>query len=462
MYVVVLIPLEIEKLGEEAIKVYHEALNEGKEMIPYCSLLLLGREEVGKTSLFRQLVRKPFLKDLERTRGIDNEAVETVQRIDIDTTEEKWFVKKDLEPNEQFRNALAGEFIDKLPEKHPETIEQITENELLMRLNELAKPILQQDKLSDEPVLKKSIGTSGKKPQHKINLKVTESDVTHTAQPVKEVKGFLNSRDSAILNKIVTHKQTFKKRTPSVIFNVNDFAGQPVYRSMHHCFISERGLFVVIFKLPDMLKFIHNPDTAEYNPLNDIRYWTRSIHAHITPRIQSKNARGERPERVLLVGTHRDELQPEGLKEIEKFIEDELILNKHERVIDRIHRMSSSSDYAYFIPVENSIDCKTRTEDYFEESGAKCVQDTIKTMSISLPHLKEYHPIKWLKYEELLKQQRCIHNSAPVLKIEEVNELGVKSGIINKKQQELALKFFHEEGKIICLSKYIHYNVVDT
>lgn len=46
----------IENLGEQAVKLYHHALSEGTKKIPYCSLLILGRGEGGKTNLLRQLV----------------------------------------------------------------------------------------------------------------------------------------------------------------------------------------------------------------------------------------------------------------------------------------------------------------------------------------------------------------------------------------------------------------------
>ena len=69
--IVTSVPSVINKLGDKAVEIYLQALNQGKQTIPYCSMLILGREEVGKTSLFRQLVGKPYLKDMERTQGID-------------------------------------------------------------------------------------------------------------------------------------------------------------------------------------------------------------------------------------------------------------------------------------------------------------------------------------------------------------------------------------------------------
>ena len=41
-------------------------------------MLILGESQVGKTSLYRQLVGKEFREDLESTLGIDNNIVDTV------------------------------------------------------------------------------------------------------------------------------------------------------------------------------------------------------------------------------------------------------------------------------------------------------------------------------------------------------------------------------------------------
>ena len=81
-----LIPPEILKLGSEAVEIYYKALSEGKQKIPYCKMLLLGEGEAGKTSLLRQLVELPFLSEMERTRGIVNQMLETVEKSSLDTS----------------------------------------------------------------------------------------------------------------------------------------------------------------------------------------------------------------------------------------------------------------------------------------------------------------------------------------------------------------------------------------
>ena len=216
----------------------------------------------------------------------------------------------------------------------------------------------------------------------------------------------------------------------------------------------------MVFKLPDMLKFICTPDSAKYNPLDEVCYWIRSIHAHI--RSPQDSEKEKRLKRVLLVGTHRDELPciSDDLQKIDDFIEAELILNKDIRYKDHIHPIDASlatycTHYvpAYFVAVENSIDFKAGGESYLQNSGTKLVQDMLKAMSKALPYLEVSHPIKWLKFEERLKQQRQIHKACPVMKLEEIRALAVQSGISDEEQQDLAMNFLHDTGKIVCLSK---------
>ena len=459
----IIIPHEIEKLGPEAVKVYFEALSEGKEKIPYCNLLILGKEEVGKTSLLRQFVGEPFKEVLDHTRGINNETVDTFQRIDIDTIKEEWVAKKDSDINEQFIYGWAGNFMDKLREKHSETVDHVdlvTENGLLFQLGKIrTEHSVNPEPHGDEPD-SGAQDTVNSPTEEKLYPKPTPDPEFKESNepPTNTVKGGkLNSIESSIFNKIVVRKEPFKRVTPSVVFNVKDFAGQSIYRSMHHCLISEQGIFVVVFKLPDMLLYIQKKEEKKGmkpNPLDDITYWTQSIHAHITPTTSSNNGEGDKGEkviqkRVLLVGTYRNQVKPKDLEEIDDFIDKEF-MKKYRDCINHIHWMDKDKfKYAYFIPVENSIDLK-RDKDYLEESGTKLVQDTIKAMSKKMSDLDKDYPIKWLKFEELLKQQ-C--KSTQVIKREEINRLRIKSGI-PEEQEELALNFFHKTGKIIYLSKY--------
>ena len=452
------IPHEIEKLGNEAVAIYREALSEGMEQIPYCSLLLLGREEVGKTSLFRQLLRKPFDPNLERTQGIDNKTVDTVQKRDVDTAKENWLAMEDFDT--KFSDAIAGCCINKLPKRMSEYVQKyIPEADLLSQMKAFsatdssAHVATTTACLSDitKDVIPVEYPAPPKRSSDYIEDNITTEKRPSQAAPVSSkeriLTGVLNYRQSLNLDKLVLCEQPYEKKHPSLVFNIKDFAGQREYRPMHHCYISERGLFLVMFKLTDMLQFIQNSHrgNCERNPLDEISYWTRSIHAHISSR-PSKTKEQQKLRRVLLVGTHRDGLLPnieEGLKAINDFIKEKLIFSNDERYIDHIYHTGGN----YFIPVENSIDFQSNGKSYLKDSGTSLIQDTVKAMSQTLPYLNDVYPIMWLKFENDLKQQGKL---APVMNREEVKKLSC----IPENQLDRALEFFHITGKIIFLSKY--------
>ncbi len=472
---VIVIPPEILKLGDKAIQIYRQALEEGKENIPYFSMLILGKGKVGKTSLFRQLVGKPYSKDLDSTRGIDNDTVYTAETRNLD---KYWKLKDELDTSEQFINALARQFLDTLleiPAENSGFLEEASEADLLAQLQDFSydKDSLatadQQAKSSPvaevfdhpESPAPENIESPSRDNTESPSQDDTESpsqDNTESPETTHEISekarnkvvGLLTPQQRSKIDQLVSRQHPHEKKEPSPVLNVLDFAGEQMYRPMHHCFITKRGMFVVVFNLSDTLKYIR--DKVKYiNPLDDIRYWIGSIHAHIFSRSDDKK------KRVLLVGTHREELQPyvtEHLQKIDTFIEDNLI--HVGKLAEYIRPLGSKRVCSYFIPVENSIDIIARGEAYLQESGTKDVQDEIMAMSRVFPYLDELHPIKWLKFEERLKQcsqTRKLRSLAPVLKIIEVKDLAVKSGITNEEQQELALKFFHDTGKIVCLSK---------
>ena len=481
-----MIPSEIKRLGDKAVEIYLQALNEGKEKIPYCSMLILGREEVGKTSLFRQLVGKPYLKDMERTQGIDNSIVETLETKNVCTIEEQWAVRGDGDQSEQFGNALAGEFMNRLPDRQSKQRKHVSKSDLLSQLQEfsLEKTSQPHSKLEAESKPKPRQLTTEFKPSEHVNLSEVQqsqspsqstvtadtaisipllninpqpkpviSPVTPSAplkQPNTNIPAMLNPRESAKLNEIVINAQSYVRKEPEPCLNVKDFAGQIVYRPMHHCYINREAIYIVVFKLPDMLNYIHDSSNLKYNPLDDICYWIRSIHAH------TYSSSNRKMRRVLLVGTYRDKLPSirKNIKEIDKFIEKNVVNDKKRPYSKYVYPMyDSPSACRFIIPVENSLDIVSNPDTYLQESGTKYVQDTVIAMAKSLPQFSQQYPIKWLKFEEHLQQYCIAHKSTPVIKIEEAKELAVKSDITDKQQQELSLQFFNDTGKLNWLSK---------
>lgn len=506
------------------MQIYIHALNEGKEKIPYCGLLILGKQKVGKTSLYRQLVKKEFKVDLDSTRGIDNNIVDTVEKRPLGVVKGKWQEKKGKsDRNERFIDGLSNELMDALPQKPAseaaEDVEEMEEGVLLAQIQDIVATVVKEkeNKLllvvpvsstttashpsapSTPPSKRNSKPPPPKVPRGKSKTaRPKPPKVAHkppTTQPVAAprttterpppsekvqpdptppqdpddpgalVEGIddpiprLEPWEGDKINDIVRSGVQDKKE-PSLLLNTLDFAGQQLYRPMHYCFILRRALYVIVFKIPDMLEFIEREDSNLI--VEEVRYWIHSIHARIYPPDVLVKIEDKKMTRVFLVGTHRGDKSTEDLLKIDGVIKESLIMCETDHCVNHIHRRPSCDEnLKFFFPVENSIDFQVNEENYLEESGTKFFQEEVETKCEGLSFLNEDHPLKWLKFEESLEQ--CdIARSCPIISLEEAKGYARRAGIVDEDMQDLALKFLHDTGKIIYLGElvYIHAYII--
>lgn len=238
--------------------------------------------------------------------------------------------------------------------------------------------------------------------------------------------------------------------------NALDFAGQKQYRPMHHCFITRRAMYLVVFNLQRMMKYIEEEESSKVlssTPIEQIRYWLYSIHAHVFPPEEGDNMR-----RVCLVGTHRSpkedgrHITDEEIKKINKRLRHEF--SEDDRCINLFHYMGESKPKLIFAAVENSIDGKE--EDDRKRSGAVFLQQELKMVSKQLKFLEEDLPLIWLRFERRLIRMReslTLEKLPLFVSVEKVNNIAETQGIDDVESRDLALKFFHDTGKIVCLSK---------
>ena len=249
-----------------------------------------------------------------------------------------------------------------------------------------------------------------------------------------------------------------EKIEPSLQLNTLDFAGQKNYRPMHHCFITRRAMYLVVFNLQDMIEYVEQLEKSEPsaesgpNPVEEVRYWLHSIHAHIYPPDQPEEskAKDDRHRRVSLVGTHRNPrngkraLTLQDLHKIEVKLREEL--EEDDRCVNHLRKTKPG---CLFTAVENSRPRKD------PNSGAMSLQDHLSSMTKSLDFLEEVYPVSWLRFEtRLLKMGQATTQRGCVLE-SEVAEEAKRRGVIEESLDD-ALTFFHDTGKLILLSKFVH------
>ena len=271
-----------------------------------------------------------------------------------------------------------------------------------------------------------------------------------SSPPINLPKVQLSRGHSKEISKLMKSEDQEHKEL-SLTYNTLDFAGQKEYHPMHHCFITRRAIYLVVFNLQKMIDYITRKKLVTDNPLEQIRYWLHSIHAHIFPPDED-DRNNITMRRVCLVGTHRapkncEEITEEKMKQIN----DELKTLEHDgRCVSHLHYTSNPE--RMFIAVENSMDNIQERK----LSGALQLQRELKEVSDNLSFLKEDHPIIWLNFEAQLVESYNRRKSAGlpvVISEQEVFAMALQHGIETEDDQRLALDFFHDTGKIICLSK---------
>ena len=503
------IPKEIEKLGEAAVKMYMQALRKGKrKKMPRCNLIVLGEERVGKTSLLRLVMGKKFIVDLQSTRGIDNEHVDVVdtkaicslqwqevQPEDQAKHREKQFITSVAEEIKESLSINRGEGRDE--ERHPPDTEALSAeiDDISFFLDTIQQASLPPAPAAHyteggrpsamhraeavphtQPSKKKHFppGSSQKpkrgattlaKPRRRHRPKPPATAVPKPVVPTQspqvpqppqppppspapgrnEPLKFSRRVSKSV---VFTAKQGAKEEEPVLHLNTLDFAGQRVYRPMHHCFIVRRALYLVVFNLQEVRAALRRPEPDKEKALEEIGYWLNSIHAHVHKICQEPKLK-----RIILVGTHKAPQEQKKISEEEMVDIHEALKTKFVcgDIADDMRYIYSnhSNDGRVFAAVENSADGEDKMAR--QESGALLVQSEIQKAWEDLPFKDEEFPTTWLRFEASLNQMHRSHFA----KLDNIKQLARKChiGEGDEEEIELALGFFHDTGSLIYMSK---------
>ena len=496
------IPLEIRRLGEDAIQRYKQLLRKGKQKkMPRCNLIALGEQGVGKTSLLCLLTGEKFLEKRDSTRGIDHDDINAALVELLLVSSEEWTrVKAEViaqRNQEQFVSSVAEELKPHFHGKKESTgaktrpqpgeleadiskIDQYldeVEQKAKMLQKDPPKPspsqqpqamkgaaVFQSPENSSQKLVKNVDKPSEKK---KPSVKKTKAErpqviplpfsppsqplapsnpqLVETVPAKGEGSGTDNSpprvRDANFGRRmsksiVACAKEKSNVVEPVLQYKALDFAGQPEYRAMHHCFIVRRAIYLMVFNLQSVIKAIEAPDEKNKRALEEIWYWLNSIHAHI-------HRLGPEPDtlkRILLVGTHRGEetLNKDDMQSIDKklkqYIEGTPLYND----------MYRAGGDVWFAAVENSIDGEKERDR--QESGASSLQVSIRDAWNDLPFKNEEYPSTWLLFEEYLHQKR--HMAHPIVSADSIKSIANEKFGIEDEDLELALGFFHDTGTI--------------
>jgi len=196
-----------------------------------------------------------------------------------------------------------------------------------------------------------------------------------------------------------------------------DFAGQQVFYSLHHIFLSDNAIYLLCF---DIQQFLQNTDSE----IQIIKFWIRSLL------LNAKNAP------LLIVGTH---CEPKSVTH-EDFLETSAKLKTVIAEFKEVRLICNEG--LYFFPVANNL--KAKNERYLNPIK-KQIGDILSgnQNAIELSSFNSQVKSSWVFLMDIL-----LAENQPQLQLARVIEIGEEYGM-NAKSIEEALNFYHETGTIV-------------
>lgn len=197
----------------------------------------------------------------------------------------------------------------------------------------------------------------------------------------------------------------------SVKFTIWDYGGQSVFHSLHHLFLTQYGVYLVVFNLNALAN-------AEEETLPVIQFWLQSIKLH-APKAP-----------VFLVGTHSDLLESHGIGMLEHLNQKmENSIQGFESQI--VHHRLRLVDLLFF-PMSNK-----------SQVGIKALRESIQSTSRGLDFLHLKVSISWLRVLDKVLAQA---DKRPWIERKVLTSIASDVGIRVESEVEAMLKLFHQLG----------------
>ncbi|XP_066271880.1 uncharacterized protein [Branchiostoma lanceolatum] len=205
-----------------------------------------------------------------------------------------------------------------------------------------------------------------------------------------------------------------------------DFGGQATYYGTHHCFITHRGVYILVMSLLQKLSD-PVPDLDYMASVDNLRsggdyldHWLNTVHSH------TQSHTGRPP--VIIVLTRKDKVSEEY---IEKYKEE---IRSH---------IKEKAAGPLVMPEIFAVDNTT------EDATVDEIRDYIRQVASGLPHMGERIPIPWLHLNSKLKTKR--KEGDRFCKFQEIADLARDPdiSITDRHSLALVLTFLHDRGDVI-------------
>ena len=419
-------PLEIYLRGPRALEAYYKALEEGETRVKRIPLMLIGQDRSGKTSLKKSLKGIQFNPHEDSTVGID------VDPSYFKVTTETW----KIEEKDQATNKEAETYFEYNIAR--EVVKNLKHNGSLLKTETEARSVSERNEVTEDP-----------HPSEKTTANY-KSNIEHTTErddplsPQKTLKEI-----EFLLPDLLEVDETDNE--DDIYLVLWDFAGESVYYETHALFLTSRAIFLLAYDLSrdpyekalpvkkqEMFEVIEDRIGMKTN-LDYLDYWMTSVSSissqgkdhEINPALASKVLPKTLPP-VFLVCTHAD--RPCGGKDSK-----DLAL----KVYGELQEKSYSAHLCGKFEVDN-----TKSGEKPECPGVSSLRESIRAVAREMPQMKEFIPIKWLKFEKML--QVLLNNGRKWITIKHAKQIASDFCQIHDDVEfKTAIDFLHDQRILI-------------
>ena len=446
----VAVPLEIRARGPLALATYLNALSDGKACVKRVPLMIVGQDRSGKTSVKNSLKGICFNPDEDSTLGIE------VDRYQFKVTTEIWKTgEKDEEANIDtrvlsFEHNAARWIADELTthEKIAEvkrtslaesacydfekfdTPEESEPNETpsYVDLLEPSRNSASTNITNDEPHL------LTREVRNPTELEPDEDLLTTTLEKLPD---FVDV--AKLLPQLL--RDSWEDDKEDIYSMIWDFAGQSVYYVTHPLFLTRRAIYFLVYDLSrnprdkatslvkqGVYREIEDKCNLKTN-LDYLDFWMSSLAA---------------------LGSDCQQKDPEKLEPLKKFPAVFLVCTH----ADQPYRDRSPFELAYeiFGDLKNKpygahlfeVFCVDNTKSGTESEckGIKDLRKAVYIVSKELPHVNEVVPIKWTRYENVLRVLK--EKDHKFISLSTAKKIASKFCNINDNEVQTVLTFLHD------------------
>ncbi|XP_056015209.1 probable serine/threonine-protein kinase pats1 [Ostrea edulis] len=238
---------------------------------------------------------------------------------------------------------------------------------------------------------------------------------------------------------------------------MTDFAGQVAYYACHQIYLSRRAFYLLVIDMSKKLKDIAY-DPERHNPIGSLFekwtyehyfvFWLQSIKTYCDDK-KMKEKFGDRAgvNPVILIATHRDQLETENVRKPENPANSSMIeypfYEELEKCLPKEQTLGGLiSPERYF-----EVECPPRSLSKEQEDSIDEVRKCIVQTATGLPHWGEKIPTQWSYFEQIAYEKK----KEKILKRNDLWDMD-RIQFSDENDMDDMLRFYQEIGQIIYFS----------